>query len=129
MIAPLLLAIVTATIRPAAPAVGDPITIDFPTPAVVDAFSEQVEEALESPVDFKSLLQERLARRSEIVSYRIVDSSGPPHDRSFVAVAAVSGEELGRGQGKTKKAAEQEAASHALERVEEEWPPEPGGSA
>ena len=98
-------------------------------PAVVDAFSEQVEEALESPVDFKSLLQERLARRSEIVSYRIVDSSGPPHDRSFVAVAAVSGEELGRGQGKTKKAAEQEAASHALERVEEEWPPEPGGSA
>src|SRR5205807_545181 len=98
-------------------------------PAVVGAFSEQVEEALESPVDFKSLLQERLARRSEIVSYRIVDSSGPPHDRSFVAVAAVSGEELGRGQGKTKKAAEQEAASHALERVEEEWPPEPGGSA
>jgi len=37
MIAPLLLAIVTATIRPAAPAVGDPITIDFPRPAIVDA--------------------------------------------------------------------------------------------
>src|SRR5437660_141053 len=64
-------------------------------PAVVDAFSEQVEEALESPVDFKSLLQERLARRSEIVSYRLVDSSGPPHDRSFVAVAGG----VGRGAG------------------------------
>src|SRR5205085_1959857 len=75
-------------------------------PAVVDAFSDEVEEALESPVDFKSLLQERLARRSEVVSYRIVDSSGPPHDRSFVAVASVAGEELGRGEGKTKKAAE-----------------------
>src|SRR5438309_2024042 len=49
--------------------------------------------------------------------------------QACAAVAAVSGEELGRGQGKTKKAAEQEAASHALERVEEEWPPEPGGSA
>ena len=41
-------------------------------------------------------------------------------------MAEVSGEEIGRGAGKTKKAAEQEAASQALERVEEEWPPDPG---
>jgi ribonuclease-3 len=60
------------------------------------------------------------------VSYRIVEASGPAHDRDFVAVAEVAGEQIGRGAGKTKKAAEQEAASHALERVEEEWPPEPG---
>ena len=32
----------------------------------------------------------------------------------------------GRGAGKTKKAAEQEAASLALDRVEDEWPPDPG---
>ena len=97
-------------------------------PAVVEAFSDEVDEALENPVDFKSLLQETRARRSEIVTYRIVDVSGPAHDRSFVAVTEVSGEEIGRGEGKTKKAAEQEAASQALERVEEEWPPEPGGA-
>lgn len=36
MIAPLVLAIVTATIRPAAPTIGDPITIDFPKPATVN---------------------------------------------------------------------------------------------
>jgi ribonuclease-3 len=95
-------------------------------PAIVEAFAEQVEDAIENPVDYKSLLQETLARRSELVSYRIVEASGPAHDRDFVAVAEVAGEQIGRGAGKTKKSAEQEAASHALERVEEDWPPDPG---
>jgi ribonuclease-3 len=89
-------------------------------PAIVEAFSDQIEDALENPVDFKSLLQEHLARRSELVAYRIDDESGPPHDRSFTAVAEVNGEEIGRGAGKTKKSAEQEAASTALERFGED---------
>jgi ribonuclease-3 len=88
-------------------------------PAVVEAFSDQVEEALEHPVDFKSVLQERLARRAEVVIYRIESEQGPPHDRSFVAVATVAGEEIGRGEGRTKKSAEQEAALRALDRLEE----------
>ena len=65
---------------------------------------------LANPVDYKSLLQERLARRAELVAYRIESQEGPAHDRSFVAVAVVDGRELGRGGGRTKKAAEQEAA-------------------
>jgi ribonuclease III len=88
-------------------------------PAVVEAFSDQVDEALEHPVDFKSVLQERLARRAEVVIYRIESEQGPPHDRSFVAVATVAGEEIGRGEGRTKKSAEQEAALRALDRLEE----------
>jgi ribonuclease-3 len=88
-------------------------------PAIVDAFREQVEDALENPVDYKSLLQERMAQRAEIVGYRIEEEQGPPHDRSFVAVAEVSGDVIGRGEGKTKKSAEQEAASQALDRLEE----------
>ena len=88
-------------------------------PAIVEAFGEQVEEALENPVDYKSVLQERLAQRSELVVYRIEDEQGPPHDRSFVAVAEVAGDVIGRGEGKTKKSAEQEAASQALDRLEE----------
>jgi ribonuclease-3 len=87
-------------------------------PAIVEAFREQVEDALENPVDFKSLLQERLAQRSELVVYRIDDEQGPPHDRSFVALAEVGGDVIGRGEGKTKKSAEQEAASQALDRLE-----------
>ena len=91
-------------------------------PAVVDAFADQLDDALGSPVDFKSRLQETLARHSEVVSYRIVEATGPAHDREFTAVAEVAGEEVGRGGGKTKKAAEQEAASQALDHVAEHWP-------
>ena len=83
-------------------------------PAVVEAFAEQVADALDHPVDSKSVLQERLARRGEVVAYRIASEEGPPHERSFVAVAEVAGRELGRGEGRTKKAAEQEAALQAL---------------
>jgi ribonuclease III len=87
--------------------------------ATVASFAEEIEEALEHPVDYKSVLQERLARRAEIVTYRTVSEEGPAHDRSFIAVAEVEGEELGRGEGKTKKSAEQEAALHALDALEE----------
>ena len=86
--------------------------------AVVRSFAGEVEEALEHPVDYKSVLQERLAQRAETVIYRIDAEQGPAHDRSFVAVAEVAGEELGRGEGKTKKGAEQEAALQALEAME-----------
>ena len=71
-------------------------------------------------MDFKSLLQERLAQRAEVVVYRIEEEQGPPHDRSFVAIAEVDGGEIGRGEGRTKKAAEQEAASQALGRFGED---------
>ncbi len=95
---------------------------DRVAPAVVAAFEEQVEQALENPVDFKSELQERLARRAEVVEYEIEREDGPPHDRRFVAVALVQGDELGRGEGKTKKAAEQSAAERALDWLEEHGP-------
>ena len=45
----------------------------------------EIEEALENPVDYKSVLQERLARRAEVVAYRTVSEEGPAHDRSFIA--------------------------------------------
>ncbi len=89
--------------------------IERTAPAVVDAFSEQIEAALEHPVDHKSVLQEVLARRAEVLEYVIVSAEGPAHDRRFVAVAQSAGRELGRGEGKSKKSAEQEAALKALE--------------
>lgn len=94
--------------------------IDRVQPAVVDAFEAQIEDARRNPVDHKSELQERLAQRSEIVDYRIDSEDGPPHERMFVAVAEVAGKEIGRGTGKTKKAAEQEAADRALEAMDDE---------
>jgi ribonuclease-3 len=94
--------------------------LDRTAPAVVESFRSEIEQALENPVDYKSVLQERLARRAEVVAYRTVSEEGPAHDRSFIAVAEVAGQELGRGEGKTKKAAEQEAALHALDSLDEE---------
>jgi ribonuclease III len=83
--------------------------------AVVDAFAPEIEGALENPVDFKSALQERLARRGALVSYEVVGELGPPHDRVFSVTATVDGVEVSRGSGRSKKDAEQEAAQAALE--------------
>jgi ribonuclease III len=86
--------------------------------AVVAAFAPEIEDALENPVDFKSALQERLARKGALVTYDVVDEEGPPHDRVFSVSATIGGVEVGRGRGRSKKDAEQEAAQVALEALE-----------
>ena len=88
---------------------------DATAEAVVDAFAPEIEDALEHSVDYKSALQERLARRGELVSYAVVDEEGPPHDRTFTVQATIRGKEIGSGVGRSKKDAEQEAAQAALE--------------
>ncbi len=83
--------------------------------AVVEAFAPEIDEALESPADFKSALQERLARRGALVRYDVVAEQGPPHDRTFEVSATVAEQEVARGSGRSKKDAEQAAAAAALE--------------
>ena len=85
--------------------------------AVVEAFSPEIEEALENPVDFKSALQELLARRGAEVTYEVTAEEGPPHERTYEVLARVNGRDLGRGSGRSKKQAEQEAARVAVERL------------
>jgi len=86
--------------------------------AIVDAFSDHIETAISSRVDPKSDLQEALARTGRRVTYTELAAEGPAHDRRFTCAAVVDGEELGRGEGRTKKDAEQEAARQALARLE-----------
>jgi ribonuclease-3 len=88
--------------------------------AVVEAFGPEIEEALEHPVDFKSALQELLARRGAEVSYNVTSEIGPPHERTYEVVARVDGRALGSGRGRSKKHAEQQAAREAVERVASE---------
>jgi ribonuclease-3 len=85
--------------------------------AVVEAFAPEIDAALEHSVDFKSALQERLARRGALVSYAVVEERGPPHERTFSVSAILDGEEIGRGSGRSKKDAEQQAAQAALEQL------------
>jgi ribonuclease III len=86
--------------------------------AVVDAFAPEIEQALENPADFKSALQEHLARRGAVVAYEVTAEEGPPHERRFEVAAVVDGRSLGRGAGRSKKDAEQAAAEAALESME-----------
>ena len=89
-------------------------------PAVVAAFSEQIDYAATQHVDYKTELQETLARRRQQVVYVVVDAEGPAHDRRFTCAAVIDGAEAGTGSGRTKKEAEQEAAREALTTLDEE---------
>jgi ribonuclease III len=85
--------------------------------AVVDAFAERIEYALTTYVDHKTELQEALARSGRQVSYVVLSAEGPPHERHFTCAAVVGGEQLGVGEGRSKKSAEQEAAQQALTKL------------
>jgi ribonuclease-3 len=86
--------------------------------ATVAAFAGQVEVATDQLLDYKSALQEALARDGARVSYAVTGEAGPPHARRFEVSATVGDEVIGTGSGNSKKAAEQEAAARALEHLE-----------
>jgi len=85
--------------------------------AVVNAFASRIDYALTTYVDNKTELQEALARTGKQVSYVVLSAEGPAHERHFTCAAVVGGEQLGVGEGGSKKAAEQEAAREALARI------------
>ncbi len=73
----------------------------------------------------KGELQELLQARSPAAPrYHVTSFSGPDHDRLFECAVHYQGRELGRGQGKSKKAAESQAALAALARLRQEETPE-----
>jgi ribonuclease-3 len=84
---------------------------------IVRAFAGRIEYALNTHVDYKTELQEALARRAKSVSYSVLEVEGPPHDRRFTTSATIDGEQFGVGSGESKKAAEQEAAKEALAKL------------
>jgi ribonuclease-3 len=82
--------------------------------------------ALENP---KGELQEFLqANSSEAPRYHVASESGPDHDRVFECTVRHGGIELARGRGKSKKAAESEAALAALSKLREQKAAEKAGS-
>lgn len=90
--------------------------------ALVDRMMGDYEPEEEEDRDAKSRLQEFLQAAGETVPrYQIVAEEGPPHARVFTAeVLRADGELLGRGEGVSKKRAEQQAAQQALERLTQE---------
>lgn len=69
-------------------------------------------------VDYKSQLQEIIQSRYQATpNYRLIEATGPDHDRRFAVEVTVGDTVLGRGEGKSKKVAETEAARSALEQL------------
>jgi len=66
--------------------------------------------------DYKTMLQEIVQQNpEERLEYRLVSESGPDHDKHFVCEVNLSNNPIGRGGGRSKKDAEQQAAREALE--------------
>ena len=79
---------------------------------------DQVYSASDS-YDYKSRLQEWVQEKhGAIPNYKVVDEKGPDHDKTFWVSVKVFGIEA-QGNGKNKKAAEQDAARNALEILKE----------
>ena len=95
-------------------------------PAVVAAFTPRIDYALTNLVDYKTELQEALARLRRQVAYVVVDTEGPAHERLFTCAALVDGEQLGIGSGRSKKDAEQLAAQQVLEQLGADALPDAG---
>ena len=79
-------------------------------------FGHRLESAITmlDRLDYKSALQEVLAQQSKPSPDYVVRSTGPDHDKTFFAKVLVAKQLLGQGQGRSKKAAEQAAASAAF---------------
>ena len=76
-------------------------------------------ESRDSPVDHKSRLQEVCQRLfHQTPTYTVVEATGPDHDRAFVAEIRIGEKRYGRGEGKSKKQAQQQAARRALADIE-----------
>jgi ribonuclease III len=79
--------------------------------------------------DHKTALQELAAQDvGTVPQYRVVES-GPDHAKQFTATVVLAGEPYGRGQGRSKKEAEQKAAREAYQRLAGEGPADEAGEA
>jgi ribonuclease-3 len=89
--------------------------LDAARGVILPLLSDRLAGAVADPgdTDHKTRLQEASARRYGQVPRYDVSGTGPDHEREFTAIVRISGEERGRGTGRTKKEAEQAAAEEA----------------
>ena len=71
------------------------------------------------PENPKSALQEKLQEDGITPTYKLVETQGPPHDRTFVSQVYAGDHALALGTGRTKKEAESQAAKSTLARLQE----------
>lgn len=90
---------------------------------ILPYLDEKIKHAAENGFssDYKTRLQEFLQQKGSVnIHYAIIDESGPPHNKRFIAQVTVDGKALATGEGKSKKVAHQQAAKATLEALEPE---------
>ena len=84
--------------------------------------SVSISDAIENldRIDAKTRLQEMTARLFDVAPHYRLTDEGPDHEKTFFATVIVNGRELGHGEGRSKKAAEQIAAEIACDALQRE---------
>ena len=85
---------------------------------IIENLKDEIEIATKhvGEKDYKTVLQEELQKNGEVkIEYKIINESGPDHDKTFEAEVSLNGKVLATGVGKSKKEAEMQAAKKALE--------------
>lgn len=88
---------------------------------IIENLSEAVELATKNVGmrDYKTVLQEKLQIHGEVkIEYEIINEEGPDHNKRFTSQVKFNKKVLAIGVGRSKKAAEMEAAKKALENIE-----------
>lgn len=88
----------------------------------LDNFGHEIDEIIRMPLrNWKAELQEYCqGKYQQHPTYTVLSESGPDHSKIFVMRVELEGKELGRGEGSSKKLAQQAAAANALERLEKQ---------
>ena len=69
--------------------------------------------------DHKTVLQEKLQENGNVlIKYDVIKTIGPDHDKIFIVQVSCDEKILAKGEGKTKKQAEMQAAQKALENMQ-----------
>ena len=74
-------------------------------PAIVEAFGAQIEYALTESFDAKTELMELLGKEGKVATYRVLESEGPPHNRTFICAVLIDGEQAGTGRAARRRRA------------------------
>jgi len=98
---------------------GITIAQKFIIPFMENKLAESIKQG--KYFDYKTSLQELLQQNGNVsIKYELLKEEGPPHDRVFTTQVMVDGKEMGKGQGKSKKMSQQNAARKALEGMNHE---------
>ena len=87
---------------------------------IINNLKEEIENATKhvGDKDYKTVLQEKLQIHGDVkIEYEIINETGPDHDKYFEAEVKCNGKILAKGEGKSKKEAQMQAARKALENL------------